>query len=274
MQSSFKNTVSIVGLGFLLYILQLFVPESFRSVLYWSLPLFNQVFHPYQGGGPSFKACLGVLVGNAMLVSVIVFLLASKPWRQKNGDEKDPPMRFRGIGKGKLALGMLKTAGRVMGIQLLGFLGLMMVPLVGPLALFISAENNANFFIRSRYEAIVEEVRLAGLKPEERKEFVLEDLSISKSLRPCIPAGESHQALRIGHVWAEKSAEGKLKVVIMTRNMGHLGGLYGFAYSDVPLTPVADKDWDGCFWLEVPGMHMTSSNGQIDNHWWKVQVPD
>jgi hypothetical protein len=276
MQSSFKNIAAIVGLGFLLYGLQLFSPESLRSVLYWSLPLFNLVFHPYQGGNPNAWACLGVLVGNAMLVSVMVFLLASRPWRQERGGEKTSSVSSCGTGKGGLAWCMLKTAGRVVKIQLLGFLGLLMVPFVGGCILLTSPMDNANFFIRSRYEAIVEEVRQAGLKPEEQREFALDDLSVPKSLRPCKldQEGRCVGLMLVGHVWAEKSAGGELKVVILTLNMGHMGGLYGFAYSDVPLTPVADKDWDGCFWLELPRMRMTRLNWQIDKHWWKVQVPD
>ena len=49
-----------------------FCPESFEPVVYWSLPLFHQIWHPF-ASGPNPMACFAGLVLNAVVISGLVF---------------------------------------------------------------------------------------------------------------------------------------------------------------------------------------------------------
>ncbi|MHC4505338.1 MAG: hypothetical protein ACYTFI_18710, partial [Planctomycetota bacterium] len=71
-----------------------------------------------------------------------------------------------------------------------------------------------------------------------------------------------------GIVWAQMAKDGNLKVVIETRDLGHAGE-YGFAYSDVPMSPRPfGGDW---FTLDVPGnLYLVLPGMRIDDNWWKV----
>jgi hypothetical protein len=69
---------------------------------------------------------------------------------------------------------------------------------------------------------------------------------------------------------AVNSIKGDLKVVIVTRNLGHAGS-YGFAYTDVPLTPAPDPKQPGGFSIDLPGeFGWAIPPVKIDDHWWKV----
>ena len=130
----------------------------------------------------------------------------------------------------------------------------------------LRSEQNPGRFHRKRFENVVEQIRAMGLKPGEEKHLHLDDISVPRSLRKLNP-GEPFGA-RTGDVWAHMSRRRELKVVILTRAMGHAGD-YGFAYSDVPLSPVpSGKGW---FKLDVPGdLYLVTPEMQIDDKWWKV----
>jgi hypothetical protein len=53
-----------------------FCPESFEPVVYWSLPIFHRIWHPF-ASGPNPVACFAGLILNAVVISVAVFLILS-----------------------------------------------------------------------------------------------------------------------------------------------------------------------------------------------------
>lgn len=120
-------------------------------------------------------------------------------------------------------------------------------------------------FDRRRLEAIVAEVRRLQIAPGQQVTLRLAKLDDPGSLRP---AGDEPlvRGRGAGLVWAERTREGKLKVVIETRDLGHAGE-YGYAYSEVPLraTPL-DANWST---VDVPGT-LNILEAQIDEHWWSV----
>jgi len=136
--------------------------------------------------------------------------------------------------------------------------------------LTIVFHQNPGPFHRQTMEAIVAQVRTSGLQPDKEEEFVVGSLSDPTSLRPWKQTPASSMAKAGNRVWAEISADGKLKVVIETRDLGH-AGTYGFAYSDSPLSPKPFGPEGNWLLLDVPGdLNMVQPNMKIDDHWWKV----
>jgi len=134
------------------------------------------------------------------------------------------------------------------------------------------SQQNPGRFDRPRFEAIVAQVRQAGLKPESQQEFFLDDFADPKSLRPLSDdeVAKLSSGKGAGHVWAQVSPQGALKVVIETRDSGHAGE-YGFAWSDTALSP-APMDGEGnWFRIDVPGhLYIVVPRMKIDEHWWEV----
>lgn len=131
--------------------------------------------------------------------------------------------------------------------------------------------QNPGRFDRESLEGVVAQVRLSGMKPGGQTEFIMDDLSDPKTMHS-IPNGQllprGHEA---GHVWAEVSTDGKLKVTIETRDLGHAGE-YGFAYSDIPLAPKLSEHYNGWYSIDVPGrLNMVQPDMKVDDHWWKVE---
>jgi hypothetical protein len=125
-------------------------------------------------------------------------------------------------------------------------------------------------FSLNTMEAVVAKVRKRALKPGEEKEFRLSSLSAPSSLRPLKPGDMENRGEGAGHVWARMSSEGKLTVVIETRDLGHAGE-YGFAYSDVPLTPKPFGDGSNWLTLDVPGrLNLGLPDMKINERWWEV----
>ncbi len=141
-----------------------------------------------------------------------------------------------------------------------------------PVGMFmIVFKQNPGHFDRKHLDSVVAQVRLAGLKPGEEREFILENVSDPQSLRPLHSDEMLLRERGAGHVWAEVSSDGKLKVVIETRYLGHAGE-YGFAYSDAPLSPKPFGGSGNCFSLDVPGvLNQILPSMKIDEHWWKVE---
>ena len=111
-------------------------------------------------------------------------------------------------------------------------------------------------------------VGVLGIAPGESKSFRLDDLDDPGSLRPSAAAERRARGQGAGDVWAQRTADGKLKVVIETRDLGHAGE-YGFAYSEAPLIPTKlDGEWLS---LDVPGrLNLVLPRMRIDDHWWEV----
>lgn len=159
------------------------------------------------------------------------------------------------------------------GLLGLALMGLIFLVLFRTGLLSMIFDQNPGPFDRPRLEAIVEQVRQARLKPDTEQQFFLNDLSNPKSIRVL----SKDQAFPdtgkgAGLVWAQASPEGALTVVIVTRDLGH-AGVYGFAYSDAPLTLTQSQS--GRFYLHVPGpLHECERSWQLDEHWWKVSASD
>lgn len=132
--------------------------------------------------------------------------------------------------------------------------------------------SNPGLFHRSRFEAVVARVRDMPLEVGETKLLRLDDLSDPASLRPCEPDEFFRRGECEGVVWARLDADGRLAVVIQTRDLGHAGS-FGYAYSDAQLTPTSDDpSWS---WIAVPGpLNLVRAGGKMDDHWWKVTGMD
>lgn len=158
------------------------------------------------------------------------------------------------------------------------FIGILLATLLMGFALFrytplgfilIPFDQNPGFFYRPHFNAIVNQVNASGIKPGERREFYLNNLSDPKSLRPRKEDEYFDRGKGTGQVWAERMKNGTLKVVIETKDLGHAGE-YGFAYSEVPLK----LEPQGAGWFTVPvPCHLcwVKPNMQINAHWWRVE---
>ena len=105
-------------------------------------------------------------------------------------------------------------------------------------------------FDRKHFEAVVAQVRSMSPAAGEEARFRLDDPSDPASLGMLKPNETFARGEGASNLWGRVSPTGELKVVIETRDLGHAGG-YGFAYSDVPLSPKSfGGDW---FFLDVPG---------------------
>lgn len=132
----------------------------------------------------------------------------------------------------------------------------------------IVLRQNSGYFDRAHFDAVVAQVRLMPLTPDKETSFRLDDLADAKSLRPVKPDESFHRGAGAGRVWALLNKDGKLTVVIETRDLGHAGE-YGFAYSDIPLVA---RPWEGGWsTLDVPSrLQLVQPDMKIDDHWWKV----
>jgi hypothetical protein len=122
-------------------------------------------------------------------------------------------------------------------------------------------------FDRRRFEAVVEEIRRRPLRPGEEAALRL-DPKAPGSVHLVEAEEELVRGGGAGRVWAARSKEGHLKVVIETRDLGHAGE-YGYAYSDAPLklAPL-DANWST---VDVPGrLNIVGPDARIDEHWWAV----
>jgi hypothetical protein len=156
---------------------------------------------------------------------------------------------------------VLKTAAIALGVVL----GLGVLSVVGFVLYLLPT---AGRFDRHRFEAVVAEVRRRPLPAGQQVALRLDDPAEPRSLRL---VGDDEDLVRgrgAGLVWAERTNEGHLKVVIETRDAGHAGE-YGFAFSEVPLKAVPlGTDW---FTVDVPGrLTIVGADAQVDEHWWTV----
>jgi hypothetical protein len=133
----------------------------------------------------------------------------------------------------------------------------------------IAEQQNPGPFDRDYFESVVKHVRARGLKPGEKKGFSVDDLAKAPSPDAIKLKRDFRSGPGAGTIWAEMTVEGKLKVVIMTRDLGHAGE-YGFAYSEAPLKPIP---LGGGSWLrlDLPGhLNIVLPDMKIDENWWQV----
>jgi len=154
-------------------------------------------------------------------------------------------------------------------VALLAAVGAVML---GSFALWALFGTGPGWFHRQRLEAVVAEVRRMHLPPCATCEVALrlDDLSDLQSLHERGEDEAYEPGAGRGRVWARRTEDGNLTVVIETRDCGHAGN-YGFAFSDGPLKAVpfmGSSDW---FRVDVPGhLYLVARDGQIDEHWWSV----
>jgi hypothetical protein len=168
------------------------------------------------------------------------------------------------------------TAGIIVVLLLAGCLLLLVSGCPAGL-LKIVFEQNPGRFDRPAMETIIAKIRNAGLQPSEEREFVLDKLSDPESFhlpKPLNPGEMMPSGTGAGRVWAAVSGDGHLKVVIETRDLGHAGE-YGFAYSDVPLSPEHFGSEGNWYSVDVPGhLNQVTPEMKIDDHWWEVLNED
>jgi len=151
-------------------------------------------------------------------------------------------------------------------LLLLAVLGVAAVLFFTPFGVIL--RQNPRSFDRKHFEAVVARVRTMAQPAGQEFQFRLDDPSDPASLRNLKPNEMFLRGQGTGNVWASVTPAGELKVVIQTRDLGHAGE-YGFAYSDVPLSPKPfGSSWS---YLDVPGrINLVQPKMKIDDHWWEV----
>jgi hypothetical protein len=148
----------------------------------------------------------------------------------------------------------------VLGLVFLPFYYLYAVPHLDN----FGRHTSAGHFDRAQMESLVAQVRQQKFSDE--KDFNWDVIAGKATL---LPATTIDEGIRVANwVWARRTEDQKLDVVIMTVNGGHAVS-YGFAYSDKILVPEKDPDSEVLL-LDVPGMNETSPEEKIDEHWWEV----
>jgi hypothetical protein len=135
-------------------------------------------------------------------------------------------------------------------------------------AVAFKTQQNPGKFDRVKLAQVVSKVRSMVPNGTEEMRLRLDESLHPESIRQLESTEWFMRGDNVGNVWASKSANGDLKVVIQTKDLGH-GGEYGFAYSDVPLmvTPFGEH-W---FFIDVPGrLNIVTPRMQINENWWKV----
>jgi hypothetical protein len=134
--------------------------------------------------------------------------------------------------------------------------------------IYIGRHQGPGKFDRSKYEAIVRNVKAFEMKAGEKKLFKLNNFEDPNSIQALPGNIDKHGTYGPGLIWAEKTNKGLYKIVIRTRDLGHAGE-YGFAYSDTLLT--ATSIGNGWSTIPVPGhINLVTSDMKIDDNWWKV----
>ena len=156
-------------------------------------------------------------------------------------------------------------------LALVVFAALVGMAVVGYIAFLVLASQGPGWFHRSRFEAVVAEVRRLPLPVDEVVELYLDDVRTRDHLCPMDEAS-MQSGKRAGRVWAKRTASGHLKVVIETKDSGHAGE-FGFAFSDLPLGPIRHTEYPD---VNVPGYlyYVEGPQSQIDEHWWRVYNND
>jgi hypothetical protein len=125
-------------------------------------------------------------------------------------------------------------------------------------------------FDRARYEALVGAVRFLPVPSGEVVELRVDRSWHPRTLHPRSETEPFVAGGGEGLIWASRSAQGELSVVIETCDRGH-GGRYGFAFSDVPMTPEARDEPSSISRIDVPGpLKKVRPDQRIDSHWWSV----
>lgn len=122
-------------------------------------------------------------------------------------------------------------------------------------------------FEQPHFQALVEAVKARGIKPgEENIELRFDRMNDPRSLRLLGPS-EYMRGREAGNVWASRDPNGKLTVIIVTKDLGH-AGQFGYAYSEIPPQKVG-KD-EHLEFGELPNLRCTDADWKVAENWWQV----
>ena len=122
-------------------------------------------------------------------------------------------------------------------------------------------------FNRSCLNAVVEQVKVQGMRAGGRLELRLENLCDPRSLRPR-RLKDNDRGKEAGNVWVSRAPTGELTVIVETVDNGH-AGRSGYVYSERP----PHQEQDGRY--EVGGeesdyLGCTDPGHKVADKWWEV----
>jgi hypothetical protein len=124
-------------------------------------------------------------------------------------------------------------------------------------------------FDQHRLEAMVDAVKAWGIKPGEDFELRFDRMNDPRSLRflPRWPVENIRRGKEGGDVWVSRDPNGKLTVIIETKDLGH-AGQFGYAYSEIP-PQKAGKD-ESLEFGENSNLRCTNAGWKVAANWWEV----
>ena len=127
--------------------------------------------------------------------------------------------------------------------------------------------GRVDFFLQgANYQAVVDAVRGYDLSPGVDHSFRVDEPWRATTLR-VTPEMKADRGAGVGMVWATKTVDGALTVVLQVSDLGH-AGVDGYAFADEPFTITTDDD--GYRWAEeLPG-YIDLVRSELDEHWWVV----
>ena len=158
---------------------------------------------------------------------------------------------------------ILKNAG--CGFAAIVLLGAAIVLLL-LLSSWASMPGRTDFMLHEgRYQAIIQAVEAQGIRMGEQREFFLRDPSSPASLQAVDPNETVDRGTGTGTVWIRRTGKSAYIVSILVADLGH-AGLYGYLYSDVPLSVISD---DSDATINAPGP-MQQVQMQLNERWWVI----
>jgi hypothetical protein len=163
-----------------------------------------------------------------------------------------------------------RASGKVLKNAGCGFVTLVLIGVAIGLLLLVSSwasmPGRTDFLLHeSRYQAIFQAAAAQGIRMGEQREFFLNDPSSPESLQAVDPNETADCGTGTGTVWIRRTGKNAYIVSILVADLGH-AGLYGYLYSDVPLSVISD---DSDATINAPGP-MRQVQMQLNEHWWVI----
>jgi len=121
-------------------------------------------------------------------------------------------------------------------------------------------------FNRPCLNAVVEQVKVQGMRPGGRLELRLENLCDPRSLRSRRPEDDD-RGNEAGNVWASRAPTGELTVIVETVDNGH-AGRGGYVYSEKPPQQAPDGRYE--VGEESDYLGCTDPGHEVADKWWEV----